>query len=101
MFFPLEENAFLYIDDIIIFVRSPQHHNDNLRNVFTKLKLYNPKLNSEICSFPKPEVMYLGHLFAENSNIKDPSQTKSIKNVCKNVDYQRRFINNFAEKSKF
>lgn len=58
----LEQSAFLYLLDIIVFGCSPQHHNDNLRKVFAKLRHYNLKLNTENHPFPKLEVIYLGNL---------------------------------------
>ena len=55
----LDSKAFLYVDDIIIFGCSLKHHNDNLIDVFERLKRYNLKLNAKKCVFLKSEVVYL------------------------------------------
>ena len=57
----LDSEAFLYVDDIIIFGCSLKHHNKNLIKVFERLSKYNLKLNASKCVFLKHEVIYLGH----------------------------------------
>lgn len=57
----LEDSAFCYIDDIVIFGCSLNHHNNNLRRVFQRLRICNLKLNLLKCNFLKPELQYLGH----------------------------------------
>lgn len=58
----LQDTAFLYVDDIIVFGTNLVDHNNNLTKVFERLRKYNLKLNPEKCNFLKPEVTYLGHL---------------------------------------
>lgn len=72
----LESEAFLYVDDIIVFGCSLKHHNDNL-NLFTRLSKYNLKLNAIKC-FLRPEVVYLGHLITANGIKPDPSKYEAI-----------------------
>ena len=105
----LESEAFLYVDDIIVFGCSLKHHNNNLVNVFNRLSKYNLKLNASKCCFLKPEVVYLGHLITSNGIQPDSSKYKAISDypIPKNSDvvrrfvafcnYYRRFIENFAE----
>lgn len=75
----LESDAFLYVDDIIIYGCSLNHHNENLIRVFERLKKYNLKLNAEKCNFLCPEVVYLGHLITRDGVKTDPAKYKSIK----------------------
>lgn len=108
----LDANAFLYVDDIIIFGCSMKHHNDNLIKVFERLRQYNLKLNPQKCNFLQPEVVYLGHLITANGICTDPKKFDSIKNypIPKNADeskrfvafcnYYRRFIKDFASIAK-
>lgn len=105
----LESEAFLYVDDIIVFGCSLKHHNENLMNVFTRLSKYNLKLNAGKCCFLRPEVVYLGHLITANGIKPDPSKYEAISKypIPRNSDdvrrfvafcnYYRRFIKNFAE----
>lgn len=105
----LESEAFLYVDDIIVFGCSLNHHNANLVKVFEKLIKYNLKLNADKCCFLKPEVVYLGHLITPDGVKPDPEKFNAITKypVPKNADevrrfvafcnYYRRFIENFAD----
>lgn len=105
----LESEAFLYVDDIIVFGCSFKHHNENLIKVLDRLNRYNLKLNPNKCCFLKSEVVYLGHLITPNGIRPDPSKYDAITKypVPKNADdvrrfvafcnYYRRFIKNFAE----
>lgn len=108
----LDAAAFLYVDDIIVFGCSLNHHNDNLINVFQRLRKFNLKLNVGKCCFLKPEVVYLGHLITDKGIKTDPAKNEIIRNypVPTNADesrrfvafcnYYRRFIPKFAEITK-
>lgn len=108
----LDSEAFLYVDDIIIFGCSLTHHNNNLIKVFQRLKKYNLKLNASKCVFLKSEVVYLGHLITKDGIKTDPAKHKAIRDypIPTNADevkcfvafcnYYRRFIANFADIAK-
>lgn len=108
----LTSEAFLYVDDIIVFGCSIKHHNNNLITVFNRLRKYNLKLNAKKCNFLQTEVVYLGHLITNKGIQTDPAKNKVIRDypVPKNTDevrrfvafcnYYRRFIKNFAEIAK-
>ena len=49
----LDSKAFLYIDDIIIFGCTLKNHNENLINLFERLRKYNLKLHASKCAFLK------------------------------------------------
>lgn len=103
------EVAFLYIDDIIVIGCSTEHHLNNLRKVFERLRKYNLKLNPSKCNFFKKEVTYLGHNISDKGILPDSSKFEAIINypVCKTADdvrrfvafcnYYRKFIKNFAQ----
>ena len=77
--------------------------------VFSKLREYKLKQNTEKCNFLCKEVVYLGHVCSENGATPDPSKTSCVKNfpVPKNIkevqsflgfaNYYRKFIPNFAK----
>ena len=90
----LGTEAFLYIDDIIIFGCSLKDHNKNLEQVFQRLSKYNLKLNPSKCQFLRPEVVYFGHLITKYGVKTDPSKHKAIREypIPKNKDAIRRFV---------
>lgn len=105
----LDSNAFIYVDDIIVYGCTLKHHNENLERVFRRLQKYNLKLNLQKCNFLQSEVVYLGHLITAEGIKTDPNKHAVIKNypIPTNSDevrkfvafcnYYRRFIPHFAE----
>jgi hypothetical protein len=103
------ESAFLYVDDLVVFGCSQQHHNSNLIKVFERLENYNLKLNPKKCQFMQSSVTYLGHFISSEGIRPDPSKFSAVKNYPKpeNADdtrrfiafcnYYRRFVPDFAE----
>lgn len=100
--------AFLYVDDIIVIGCSMQHHLRNLENVFKIFRKFNLKINPYKCKFFRPEVTFLGHKCTSHGVLPDDSKIESIKNYPAPTDkdavrrfvafanYYRRFIENFA-----
>ena len=52
---------FAYIDDILVYRRSPQEHEQHLRTIFTALQNYRILLNPSKCVFRFPEISFLGY----------------------------------------
>ena len=52
-------NCFVYIDDIVIFGRTLEEHNKNLKILFERLRQYGLKLQPDKCEYLKPELEYL------------------------------------------
>lgn len=108
----LESDAFLYVDDVIVFGCSLEHHNKNLIKVFNRFRKYNLKLNPQKCNFLRSEVTFLGHLITDNGVKPDPKKFAVVKNYPVPQDaneahrfvafcnYYRRFIENFANIAK-
>ena len=59
--FPL---AIAYLDDIIIFSKTPQEHLSHIHMVFEKLKSANLSMKKSKCSFFLKEIQYLGHILS-------------------------------------
>ena len=53
-----------YLDDIIIFSKTPQEHLSHIRMVFEKLKSVNLSMKKSKCSFFSKEIQYLGHILS-------------------------------------
>ena len=51
--------CFAYIDDILVFSRSPQEHDQHLRTLFTQLQNYGILLNPPKCIFLVPKISFL------------------------------------------
>jgi len=65
IFFDLIEDCmFVYIEDLIIFLKCLDEHICHLHKVFTILQENELKINLEKCSFFQTEVKILGHLLS-------------------------------------
>ena len=53
-----------YLDDIIIFSKTPQEHLSHIHMVFEKLKSANLSMKKSKCSFFSKEIKYLGHILS-------------------------------------
>ena len=57
--------AIAYLDDIIIFSKTPQEHLSHIQMVFEKLKSANLSMKKSKCSFFSKEIQYLGHILSD------------------------------------
>jgi hypothetical protein len=108
----LDKFMVVFIDDILIFSKNEEDHDEHLRLVLQKLRenqLY-AKLNK--CKFWLKEVSFLGHIISEGGISVDPSKVKDVLSwkTPQNVSdirsflglagYYRRFIKRFSKISK-
>ena len=56
--------AIAYLDDIIIFNKTPQEHLSHIHMVFEKLKSANLSMKKSKCNFFLKEIHYLGHILS-------------------------------------
>ena len=56
--------AIAYLDDIIIFSKTPQEHLSHICMVFEKLKSANLSMKKSKCSFFSKKIQYLGHILS-------------------------------------
>jgi hypothetical protein len=54
--------CFAYLDDILIFSRSLEEHEQHLRALFAQLQRYGIIINPAKCVFRAPEVTFLGYI---------------------------------------
>jgi hypothetical protein len=90
----LDKFVVVFIDDILIFSKNEEEHDEHLRSVLQKLrenKLYT-KLNK--CEFWLKEVSFLGHIIFEGGISVDPSKIKDVLswNTQQNVSDIRSFL---------
>ena len=70
--------AFIYIDDIIIVIKSVEEHLVHLEEVFRRLRHANVKLNPKKCSFVKQRVEYLGHVVTPEGISPNPDKVRVV-----------------------
>jgi hypothetical protein len=105
----LDKFVVVFIDDILIFSKNEEEHDEHLHLVLQKLRenqLY-AKLNK--CELWLKEVSFLGHIISEGGFFVDPSKVKDVLswNTPQNIldirsflglaRYYRRFIEGFSK----
>ena len=102
----------IYLDDIIVFSRTPEEHIHRLRAVFEKFKAAGLKLKLLKYNFFKKEIKYFGHVVSEKWVSTDPDKIKAVtewpqpttvtevRSFLGFVSYYRRFIPNFSKVDK-
>ena len=69
-----------YLDDIIIFGKSPEEHLKRLAAVLEKLRQAKLNLKPSKCNFFKTEISYLGHIVSKERIATDPSKVEAVRN---------------------
>ena len=68
----------VYLDDIVVHAQSFQDELDRLREIFSRLRNANLKLNPKKCLLFPEEVSYLGHRITYNVIQTDSSKTEAV-----------------------
>ena len=101
--------CYVYLDDIIAFGRSLEHHLKNLAKVLERLISSKLKIQVDKCEFLKKECEFLGHIITEKGvkpnpdKIKEilnwmlPKNEKQIKQFLGLLSYYRKFIRDFLK----
>ena len=104
--------AIAYLDDIIIFSKTPQEHLSHIRKVFKKLRSAKLSMKMSKCKFFSKEIQYLGHILSATGIWPLPSKTHAIKHMQPPtmpkqvwaflglVRYYMKFIKGFAKIAK-
>ena len=104
--------AIAYLDDIIIFSKTPKEHLLHIRMGFKKPKSANLSMKKSKCSFFSKEIQYLGHILNATAIRPLPAKTHAIQHMQPPttpkqarvflglVGYYRKFIKGFAKITK-
>jgi hypothetical protein len=99
----------IYLDDVLIFGKNAEEHEERLRQVLQRIRQAGLKLSSEKCHLFKKEVSYLGHIISHKGietsnekiekveNFKVPSNEDELRSFLGLCGYYRRFIKDFAK----
>ena len=70
----------IYLNDVIVFSKTPEEHVFRLEAVFEKLKQAGLKLKPSKCEFFRQELTYLGHVVSKDGIQTNP---KKVEAICK------------------
>ena len=99
----------VYLDDVVIFSKSPAEHIRHLQMVLERLSHAGLKLKPEKCQFLQKSVRFLGHIVSSEGIGTDPEKTRAVaewptptsvhetRQILGLAGYYRRFIKNFAQ----
>ena len=69
----------IYLDDIIVFSKTPEEHIQRLTGVFKKLSAAGLQLKPSKCEFFKSQIAYLGHIVSKDEIETDPKKITAIR----------------------
>jgi cleavage and polyadenylation specificity factor subunit 1 len=86
--------CFAYLDNILVFSRSPEEHDQHLRSLFSQLKTYGILLNPSKCVFRAPVISFPGYKISSQGFQPIPERAADLQ-ACsppKTVSQRRRFL---------
>ncbi|UYV68677.1 K02A2.6-like [Cordylochernes scorpioides] len=101
-----------HMDDILIFAKRKEEHDETLREVLRRLKNSGITLNKEKCQFGVSNVTFLGHYIDEHgikadekkvkaiAEMKPPTDVHGVQRFMGLVNFLGRFVPNLAEITK-
>nr|ABA97145.1 retrotransposon protein, putative, Ty3-gypsy subclass [Oryza sativa Japonica Group] len=108
----LDKFVVVFIDDILIYSKSKEEHEQHLRLVLEKLKEHQLYAKFSKCDFWLKEVQFLGHIVNAQGVAVDPANVESVtkwtppktvtqvRSFLGLAGYYRRFIENFSKIAK-
>jgi hypothetical protein len=90
----LDKFVVVFIDDILVFSRNEEEHEEHLRLVLQKLQEHQLYAKFSKCDFWLREVSFLGHIITDRGIAVDPSKLQDVLNwnPPKNLPEIRSFL---------
>lgn len=76
----------VYLDDLIVFGRSLEEHEERLLRVLDRLEEVGLKLSLEKCQFCQPRLKYVGHIVSADGVATDPEKIAAVARWPKPTD---------------
>ena len=76
----------VYLDDLIVFGKSLEEHEERLLKVLDRLEEVGLKLSLDKCQFCQPKVKYVGHIISADGIATDPEKVKAVTNWPRPTD---------------
>lgn len=91
------------IDDILIFGKDKEQHDERLFAVLGRIQKAGITLNAEKCEFWCDKLKFLGHIISKNGISPDPAKTNAIKDMeaPTSITELRRFMGIVNQLGKF
>lgn len=70
--------CFVYLDDIVLYGSTLDDHSRKLKNIFSRLREHNLKLQPDKCEFLKKSCEYLGHVISDKGIPPNPNKVASV-----------------------
>ena len=95
-------------DDIVVYGRDKQEHDQRLKRVMERLKEVGLTLNPDKCEFAMQKITFMGHVLSHRGieptegriramkNAKQPSNVAEVKSFLGLVNFSARYIPNLA-----
>jgi hypothetical protein len=74
----LDKFMVVFIDDILVYSRTEEEHNEHLRIVLQTLRKHKLYAKFDKCDFYQKEIQYLEHVISAEGTVVDPEKTKAI-----------------------
>lgn len=66
------------MDDILVFGKDKEDHDQNLRAVMQTIRASGLKLNKSKCQFGKSEIQFFGHIIGKQGTKPNPEKIRAI-----------------------
>lgn len=98
----------VYLDDVIVFSRTLEEHEERLFKVLDRLEEFGLKVSIDKCQFCQTRVKYVGHIVSEDGVATDPDKIKAVAQWAQPTNlkslqsflgfcgYYRRFIASYS-----